>query len=113
MKQCIWEFSIPTAVQENTAKAQRTLFSLMASGIHGENGLNPETCAHLLQIYVLSVLVYGLEVILPKPTLVEKLSNVYNVYVIIKYCSRLCGVYPCWCTSSRRGYSKEGIDFVW
>ena len=24
----------------------------MASGLHGENGLNPETSIHLLQIYV-------------------------------------------------------------
>ena len=67
-----------TAVQENIAKAQRTLSSLMASGLHGENGLDPETCAHLLQIYVLPVLVYGLEVILPKPALVEKLNKVYK-----------------------------------
>ena len=67
-----------TAVQENIAKAQRTLYSLMASGVHGENGLDPETCTHLLQIYVLLVLVYGLEVILPKPALVEKLSKVYK-----------------------------------
>ena len=47
----------------------------MASGVHRENGLDPETCAHLLQIYVLPMLVYGLEVILPKPNLVEKLSK--------------------------------------
>ena len=67
-----------TVVRENIAKAQRTLYSLMASGLHGENGLDPETCANLLQIYVLPVLVYGLEVVLPKQTLVEKLSRAYK-----------------------------------
>ena len=53
-----------SAVRENTAKAQRTLCSLMSSGLHGENGLDPETCTHLLQTYVLSIMVYGLEVML-------------------------------------------------
>ena len=67
-----------TVVRENIAKTQRTLYSLMASGLHGENGLDHETCAHLLQIYVLPVLVYGLEVVLPKQTLVEKPSSAYK-----------------------------------
>ena len=41
-----------TAVSQNITKAQRTLYSIMASGLHGENGLDPETSIHLLQIYV-------------------------------------------------------------
>ena len=67
-----------TVVRENIAKARRTLYSLMASGLHGENGLDPETRAHLIQIYVLPVLIYGLEVILPKPVLVDKVSRAYK-----------------------------------
>ena len=50
----------------------------MASGLHGENGLDPETCTHLLQIYVLPIMVYGLEVVLPKPALVDKLNRTYK-----------------------------------
>ena len=30
------------AVRENTTKAQHTLYSLMSSGLHGENGLDPK-----------------------------------------------------------------------
>ena len=67
-----------TVVRENIAKAWRTLYSIMASGLHGENGLDPETCAHLLQIYVLPVLIYGLEAILPKPVLVDKVIRAYK-----------------------------------
>ena len=67
-----------TAVSQNITKAQRTLYSLMASGLHGENGLDPETSIHLLQIYVLPVMVYGLDVVLPKLALVDKLNRTYK-----------------------------------
>ena len=32
-----------TAIRENIKKAQRTIYGLMAAGLHGENGLDPET----------------------------------------------------------------------
>ena len=54
-----------SAVQENIKKARRTIHSLMGAGLHGENGLDPDTSIHLLQTYVVPVLVYGLEVVLP------------------------------------------------
>ena len=44
-----------TAVAGNVKKARRTLYSLMSAGLHGENGLDPETSLHLYQIYVLQV----------------------------------------------------------
>ena len=50
-----------TAVTYNTQKARRTVYSLMGSSLHGENGLDPETPVHLLQTYVIPVLVYELE----------------------------------------------------
>ena len=50
-----------TAVSHNIQKARRTVYSLMGSGLHGENGLDPETSIHLLQTYVLPVLVYALK----------------------------------------------------
>ena len=56
-----------TAVAENVKKARRTMYSLMSAGLHGENGLDPETSLHLYQIYVLSVLLYGMEVVFPPP----------------------------------------------
>ncbi len=54
-----------TTVRENIRKARCTIYSLMASGLHGENGLDPETALHLLKIYVMPVLLYGLEIAIP------------------------------------------------
>ena len=42
-----------SAIDENLQKARRTLYSLMSAGLHGENGLDPETCIHLFRTYVL------------------------------------------------------------
>ena len=53
------------AVESNIQKAKRTIYSLMGTGLHGENGLDPETSISLLQTYVLPVLFYGLEVVIP------------------------------------------------
>ncbi|MEW8547953.1 MAG: reverse transcriptase family protein, partial [Candidatus Thiodiazotropha sp.] len=64
-----------TTVNENIKKARRTLYSLMAPGLHGYNGLDPETSVQLFQIYVLPALVYGLEVILPEQRLVDTLER--------------------------------------
>ncbi len=70
-----------TTVEYNISKARRTIYSLMASGLHGENGLDAETSIHLLQTYVLPILVYGLEVILPKVKLVEKLEVLHRKFL--------------------------------
>ena len=57
--------SAKAAIDENIQKARKTLYSLMATGLHGENGLDPETSIHLLRTYVLPVLLYGLDIYLP------------------------------------------------
>ena len=41
-----------SASKENIKKARRTLYSLISSGLHGENGLDPETAIHLMQASV-------------------------------------------------------------
>ena len=45
----------------------------MSSGMHGHNGLDPETNLHLVN--VLPVLLYGLELVLPSKTLINKLET--------------------------------------
>ena len=40
-----------------------------------ENGLDPETSLHLYQIYVLPVLLYGMEVVFPRPKYIEVLEK--------------------------------------
>ena len=54
-------------VKQNISKAQRATYSLMPVGLHGLNGLDPETSLHLIRIYIYitPVLTYGLEIILP------------------------------------------------
>ena len=40
-----------STVNQNIEKARRTVYSLMGAGLHGENGLDPATSIHILQIY--------------------------------------------------------------
>jgi hypothetical protein len=42
-------------VEQNIKKARRTTYSLMASGLHGHNGLDAETSLQLFKTYVLSL----------------------------------------------------------
>lgn len=45
-------------------KSRKAMYGLMASGLHGTNGLDPTTSLHLLNIYIMPRLTYGLDVIL-------------------------------------------------
>jgi hypothetical protein len=45
--------SARTTVDENIRKARRATYSLMGTGLHGENGLDPETSISLLKTYIL------------------------------------------------------------
>ena len=70
-----------SAIQENIKKGRRTIHSLMGAGLHGENGLDQETSIHLLQIYVVPVLVYGLEVVLSNGIHLDKLERLYKRFL--------------------------------
>ena len=61
-------------VNENIKKARRTAYTLLSEGLHGNNGLDPETSLHLLKTYVLPVLLYGLEVIIPPPKCLQQME---------------------------------------
>ena len=43
----------------------------MGPGLHGYNGLDPETAVQLYQVYVQPTLIYGLGLILPEHRLVD------------------------------------------
>ena len=60
-------------VEENLKRARRVVYSLMASGMHGYNGKDPETNLHLMKTYVLPA--YGLELVMPRKTLINKLET--------------------------------------
>ena len=70
--------STMTTVEENIKKARRTLYSLMSTGMHGENGLDPSTTIALFRVYVLPVLTYGLEVVIPKYKAFEVLDKFHR-----------------------------------
>ena len=40
-------------VQVNISKARITVYSLLSAGLHGHNGLDPQTSLHITRIYVL------------------------------------------------------------
>ena len=58
----------------------------MSSGLHGEIGLDPETAIHLMQTYVLPVLIYGMEVVLPRQKnmdLLEKFNKKFLRLILL------------------------------
>ena len=67
-----------SAVNHNIDKARRTTCCLMGAGLHENNGLDPDTSIHILQTYILPLLVYGLEVLLPRKILMDKLERFYK-----------------------------------
>ena len=66
--------TLDETITNNIQKARKTCYSLMSAGLHGKNGLDPATCVHLIKIYVLPVLTYGLEIILPKKKHIDRLN---------------------------------------
>jgi hypothetical protein len=67
-----------TQIQENMEKSRRTLYSLLGAGSYGKNGLNPTACLHLLQVYVIPILTYGLDILLPSRTELQTLEIFYR-----------------------------------
>jgi hypothetical protein len=50
----------------------------MSAGFHGNNGLDPSTCIHIMKTYVVPILLYGLEVITPDKENLEKLEKFHK-----------------------------------
>ena len=64
-------------IEENIKKARRTIYSLIPSGLHGNSGLDTETKTHLIKTYMIPVLLYGMELIMPtlNKTLLKELET--------------------------------------
>ena len=52
-----------TVAQDRISTSRKALYAMMGSGLHGANGLNPQVSLHLIRVYVLPRLIYGLDVI--------------------------------------------------
>jgi hypothetical protein len=50
----------------------------MRSGLHGENGLDPVTSISILRTYVIPIMFYGLETLLPSGKSFETLEKQYK-----------------------------------
>jgi hypothetical protein len=46
----------------------------MGAGLHGLNGVNPKVAIHLIQIYVMPRLLYGLEITTLRQNEIQKLE---------------------------------------
>ncbi|CAG2187006.1 unnamed protein product [Mytilus edulis] len=55
----------PNPLYEKREKARRAMYSLMPAGLHGKNGLDIQSLLHIFNIYVIPVLLYGLELVTP------------------------------------------------
>jgi hypothetical protein len=63
-----------TNVEENIKKARRSAYDLFSSGFHDYSGIDVDTMHHLSKIYILPVLLCGLELILPQVPQLEQLD---------------------------------------
>ena len=73
--------SAESTVNENIKKARRAMYSLMGTGLHGENGLDSKTSIALIRTYILPILTYGLEILLPKGKILNNISIQYKKWI--------------------------------
>ena len=62
-------------ISERISSARRTSYLLMNTGLHGTNGLNPETSYIIYKCYVLPRMLYGLEMIYLTKTQLNQLER--------------------------------------
>ena len=103
-------------VKQNVSKAQRATYSLMPVGLHVVNGLDPETSLHLIRIYVLPDLTYGLEIILLGSKGIQTLElcqkkNLRTNFILTQKYPRSSN--PCinWVSTSGSASGYENFDF--
>lgn len=77
---------ITASITSNIKKAQRAIYGLMGAGLHGKNGVPPKVAITLYKIYILPILLYGMEVLLPSGKELERLAN-FHRKMLIQLCS--------------------------
>ena len=70
--------SAQLTVDENIKKSSRAMYSLIGTGLHGENGIDPETSISLLRTCILPILYYGLEILLPTGKTLDQINIKYK-----------------------------------
>ena len=57
------KFGTNLVAEERISSARKAVYAMMGAGLHGINGLNPLVSMHLIKIYIIPRLVYGLDVV--------------------------------------------------
>ncbi|XP_063436398.1 uncharacterized protein LOC134717834 [Mytilus trossulus] len=70
--------SAGSTIEANLKKARRSLYSLMHTGLHGENGLDPISAISMLQTFIFPIMFYGLEILLPTGKNIDLISKQYK-----------------------------------
>ena len=65
-------------IEDRIKTARRTVYSLMGTGLHGVNGLSPAVSAHIIKIYVIPRLLYGLDATVTTKKQKEELSSYHK-----------------------------------
>ena len=99
------------------SKAKCTMYSLTGTGLHGENGLDPEPPISILQTYVFSVLNYGTEVIFATGKALNRLQvkqkNTEASFVPFNERGRSCNNYNLRYFSNGSHDTQENSLTVW
>lgn len=70
--------SAQLTVDENIKKSSRAMYSFMEAGLPRENGFDSETAISLLRTYIMQILYYGLEIILPTGKTLDQINIKYR-----------------------------------
>lgn len=73
-------------IDTNISKARRALYSLMGAGLHGKNGLSPSITISCYNTYILPILIYGLDVLLPNDSELKPASELHRK-LLLQLCS--------------------------
>ncbi|VDI63084.1 Hypothetical predicted protein [Mytilus galloprovincialis] len=68
-------------VDERISLARRTSYSLMKTGVHGTNGLNPRVSYNIYRIYILPRLLYILEILPLNARQLKALSDFHSTFL--------------------------------
>ena len=74
-----WEAGKMTPDVDSRIKlARNTMYALLGTGLHGQNGLSPAVSIHILRIYIYPRLLYGLEATVLNTTQRDALDNFHK-----------------------------------
>ena len=73
---------IASTIQQNITKGRKAAYRLLGAGLHGKYGLPPEVLRNMFQAYVVPVLCYGLEIVLPDGRHLETIEKEYRMLLI-------------------------------